>query len=223
MKNLILILVFVTLFIACKKQHTVTIQAQNLTNLSDGSHYSGMKYIIVERRVGTFENKYKTVEEGFLDENGYANFDLKMHPNRTYDLGIETPENICYTDVTIKYHLDLNQNNVVNFKYAPCTYFDVSTNNVNCEGSTDKLWYKYYYTDNPDIYIYRGFTGVGDTVWDPNAGTQGCVNYIGDFYDKIPAGNYTFEWHIERPSGIVDGIDYFTVTEGDTTSYVLEY
>ncbi|MGV6862184.1 MAG: hypothetical protein ACWA41_10450, partial [Putridiphycobacter sp.] len=114
MKKFILILLFLATFLtACKKQHTVTIQAQNLTNISDGSHYAGMKYIIVERRVGTFENKYKTVEEGVLDENGYANFDLRMHPNRTYDLGIETPENICYTDVSIKYHLDLNQNNVV--------------------------------------------------------------------------------------------------------------
>ncbi|MGV6860242.1 MAG: hypothetical protein ACWA41_00630 [Putridiphycobacter sp.] len=153
MKKITYIFILTVLLTACKKQHTVTIQAQNLNNLSDGSHYSGMKYIIVERRVGTFENKYKTVEEGFLDENGYANFDLKMHPNRTYDLGIETPENICYTDVTIKYHLDLNQNNVVNFNYASCGYVNVPYSNVNCEGDDDKMQYKYYYTDNPDIYI----------------------------------------------------------------------
>jgi len=40
---------------------------------------------------------------------------------------------------------------------------------------------------------------------------------------NIPAGNYTMEWRVIRPSGTTTGTDYFTVTEGDTTTYILEY
>jgi methionine-rich copper-binding protein CopC len=40
---------------------------------------------------------------------------------------------------------------------------------------------------------------------------------------SLPAGNYTFEWQVIRPSGTTTGTDYFTVTEGDTTTYILEY
>jgi len=152
LKYIILIIALIGIT-ACRKKHTVTLQAQNLTNVSDGSHYAGMKYIIVERRVGAFENKYKTVKEGLLDDNGYANFDLRMHFNRTYDLGIQKPDNICYTEVGIKYPLKDGQNNNITFNYAPCGWVKIYTNNINCEGSTDKLQYIYTYEKGYDIYI----------------------------------------------------------------------
>ncbi|MGV6860241.1 MAG: hypothetical protein ACWA41_00625 [Putridiphycobacter sp.] len=196
----------------------------NLNNYASGSHYANVRYNIVETRIGFgIGKKAKLIVADNLDANGHAELTIKMKAHYSYSLAFATPDNICYNDIPFEHLLDQNETNNVDFNYAPCGYVNVPTINVNCEGSTDKLWYKYYYSDNSDIYLYRGFTGVGDSVWDPNAGTEGCVNYIGDFYDKIPAGNYTFEWHIERPSGIVDGTDYFTVTEGDTTTYILEY
>jgi len=91
---------------------------------------------------------------------------------------------------------------------------------VNCEGIYDTLRYKFYYTDNPDIY--KGFTHDNGQSWNENSGTPGCLNYSG-FYTQVPAGNYTFEWQVIRPSGTTTGIDYFNVTEGDTTTYILEY
>ena len=60
MKNILLILTILLSITACRKKYVVTIQAQNYLNLGDGSHYAGMKYVIVERRLGAFENKYKT-------------------------------------------------------------------------------------------------------------------------------------------------------------------
>ena len=205
----------------------VTIQVQNLLNLNDGSDYAGMEYVVVESWTPVFEVKTKHVASGVLDQNGHAAFEIKMKNKRIYNLSIAQPENICYGGVGFINQslasLDHKKNNNINFEYGVCGSVNVPTNNFNCEGPSDKLWYKYYYTMNPDIYLYRGFTGVGDTGWDPNAGTLGCLNYAGDYYEKIPAGDYTFEWHIERPSGVVDGIDYFTVTENDTTTYLLEY
>jgi len=217
---LLMVLISVT---SCRKKHTITIQAHNLVNSSDGSHYAGMKYIIVERRVGAFENKYKTVKEGVLDENGYANFDLRMHFNRTYDLGIQEPENICYTEVTIKYPLKDGQNNVVNFNYAPCGYVNLQRKSINCEGATDKFGYKYYYNDNPEVYYYTGFVSGSDHHWNNSFFLEGCNDYLGDFSEKRPSGKYTIEWIVERPSGTTNGSGTFVITEGDTTNYLIEY
>jgi hypothetical protein len=55
---------------------------------------------------------------------------------------------------------------------------------------------------------------------------EGCYDNtnasMGNFFE-IPTGNYTMEWIVYRPSGTTTGIDNFTVTEGDTTTYILEY
>jgi hypothetical protein len=213
------ILMVLLVFTACKKQHTITIQAQNMANLTDGSHYAGMNYVILERGY-FFNHKSKTVAFGQLDANGKAVIELDMKKNLDYVLGIATPENICYTEVELEYPINYKGDNNITFNYAPCGYVNVPTNNVNCEGSDDKMQYRYYYTKKPDIYIYRGFGSLTD--WSENTFVNGCVSYPGDF-NSVPAGNYTFEWRVIRPSGTTTGIDYFTVTEGDTTNYLLEY
>jgi hypothetical protein len=179
-----------------------------------------MKYVIVERRVGAFENKYKAVKEGVLDDNGYANFDLRMHFNRTYDLGIQEPDNTCYTEVSIKYPLKDGQDNNITFNYAPCGYVNICFKNINCEGTNDKMQYKYYYTADPDVYLYRGF-GKLDS-WNNLIFVEGCIDTCGSFFE-VPSGDFTFEWRVIRPSVTTTGTDYFTVTEVDTTTYLLEY
>jgi hypothetical protein len=137
---------------ACKKQHTVTIQAQNLANSADGSYYAGMNYVILERGY-FFNHKSKTVAFGQLDDNGRAVVELDMKKNLDYVLGIATPVNICYTEVELEYPINYNEENNITFNYAPCGSVNVPYKNVNCEGGTDKMRYKYYYTGNPDIYI----------------------------------------------------------------------
>ncbi|MGV6861099.1 MAG: hypothetical protein ACWA41_04975 [Putridiphycobacter sp.] len=219
MKNLTLILAILALFIACKKQHTVTIQAQNLTNLLDGSHYAGMNYVVLERGY-FFNHKSNGIATGQLDANGRAVIDVKLKKNLDYVLGIQKPDDVCYTEVTIEYPINYKEENNINFNYSPCGYVNLPSDNVNCEGSDDKMQYRYYYTESSDVYIYRGFGNITD--WSENTFVNGCVSYPGDF-NPVPVGNYTFEWRVIRPSGTTSGIDYFTVTEGDTTTYILEY
>lgn len=221
MKYLSIILFISLTLISCKKSHIVTIQAQNLNNVADGSHYANMAYVVLERGY-TFSSKATKLAEGALDENGYTFFDLKMKKNRDYVLGIQEPDNVCYTEITIEHPINYNETNTINFNYTSCGNVIIPTNNINCEGINDTLRYKYYYTSNPDIYIYKGFTHGDGLSWNSNSGTPGCLNYPG-FYNKIPSGDYTMEWVVERPSGTITGIDYFTITENDTTTYVLEY
>jgi hypothetical protein len=49
--------------------------------------------------------------------------------------------------------LDHNSSISVDINYAPCGYVNVPYNNINCEGVDDKMQYKFYYTENTDIYI----------------------------------------------------------------------
>ena len=154
MKPFVFIFPILLIFTSCKKNTTVVIQAQNYLNTGDGSDYAGMKYAVVETWTPVYELKSKTVASGELDENGHTSFELKMKKNRKYDLGIETPDNVCYTEVTIQERLNNGENNNVTFNYLPCGYLSIPSKNINCEDSNDKFQMKYYYTATPDIYIY---------------------------------------------------------------------
>ena len=150
------ILIAFTLFVTvgCRKKSMVTVQAHNLVNTSDGSHYAGKHFFVYEISYDLFgEPKGKTVVDTKLDQNGHASFELKMKKNKDYMVDIEHLDNVCYMDLRTDDFLDHNSTVDIDFNYAPCGYVKVPTNNVNCEGTNDKMQYKYYYTVNPDIYI----------------------------------------------------------------------
>jgi hypothetical protein len=153
MKNLIYIFIILVLATACKKKTMVVIQAQNINNTSDGSDYAGMTYGIQESYTPLFDLKTKSVAQGVLDQNGHATFELKMKPNRKHYLGIQTPDNVYYSEITLQENLDHGKNNTFNFEYVTSGLLDIKSNNINCEGTTDELRFKYYLTNNLDIYI----------------------------------------------------------------------
>ena len=220
MKQLLFVFLILIATTACKKKTTVSIQARDYITGS-GAAYAGQKYVVNETWSPVQEVKVKTVSEGFLDQNGFASFDLKMKGNRKYILAVDQPDNICYGGVT-QYYLEHQKSNVVNFEYAKCGYVDIKSNNINCEGVNDQFRYKYYVSSNPDIYIYKGF--LYNDIWDPQDYIEGCQDYSNIIiYNQRPVGNYTVEWQVVRPSGTTTGIDYFTVSENDTTTYVIQY
>ena len=72
-------------------------------------------------------------------------------------------------------------------------------------------------------YIYTGYID-GDYNWNNDNFLLGCIDYSNaESYNSRPTGNYTIEWQVERPSSTTTGIDYFTITENDTTNYLIEY
>ena len=208
--------------VSCKKSILVSIQAQDYITGS-GIAYAGMEYAVVEAWTPVLETKSKIVATGFLDDNGHAAFDLKMKNNRKYILGVSQPDNICYGGV-VQHYLEHENNNNVEFKYLKCGYANIHRENVNCEGGTDEFRYVYYYTQDPDIYIYRGFISGPSTAytWSYNF-NAGCYSYYGDKSILVPEGVYTLEWQASRPSGITTGTSTFTVNANDTTTFLIEY
>ncbi|PWH84758.1 hypothetical protein [Brumimicrobium oceani] len=218
MKNLIFISLLFFFAASCKKETSVVIQAQDYIT-GDGTAYAGQEYAVSESWTPFQETKSKIVATGFLDANGKASFNLKIKNNRKYVMGVSEPDNICYGGL-VQHYLDHEKNNLVVFDYLTCGKVIVPTNNINCEGVDDKMQYKYYYTENPEIYKYRGAGGYPD--WSEITFVEGCTSFPGG-YNLIPVGNYTFEWRVIRQSGTTTGIDYFTVTENDTTTYIFDY
>ena len=219
--NKILIGLILLTTISCSKKSTVSIQAHNLVNPAEGSHYANKRFVITEITYKLFgQSKGKTVVDSYFDNNGHANFELKMKKNKDYMIDVEQLDNICYLDLRTDDFLDHSSTVDINFNYAPCGYTNICFKNINCEGANDKMQYKYYYTADPEVYLYRGF-GTLDS-WNNLIYVEGCIDTCGTFF-KVPSGKFTFEWIVERPSGTTTGTDYFTVTEGDTTTYLLEY
>ncbi|PWH84760.1 hypothetical protein [Brumimicrobium oceani] len=220
MKKTIYIVLILFFAASCKKKTSVVIQAQDYIT-GDGSAYAGQEYAVSESWTPFQETKSKIVATGFLDDNGKASFNLKMKNNRKYVMGVSQPDNICYGGL-VQHYLDHEKNNLVIFEYTHCGYLDIKSNNINCEDANDEFRYKYYVSSNPDIYIYKGFLYNG--VWDPEDFIKGCQDYSGIYiYNQRPVGNYTVEWEVKRTSGTTTGIDNFTITENDSTSYLIEY
>ena len=219
-QNFILLLILLVSLASCKKKHNVTIQAQDVVS-GDGSAYANMPFTVVESRTGAFEDKHKTAYEGVLDANGYASFDLKMNKDWNYILNVEQPDNICYGGA-LAHYLDNESNNVVNIDYLKCGYLDIKSNNLNCEDSSDEFRFRFYFSNNPDIYTYKGFGTLNE--WH-NQAIYGCMDYSNaePFYRDVPEGEYTVEWEVIRQSGTTTGTNVFTITENDTITYIIEY
>jgi hypothetical protein len=60
--------------------------------------------------------------------------------------------------------------------------------------------------------------------WQDDKFLAGCIDYSNAIsFNSRPLGNYTIEWMVERQSGTTTEIDYFTISESDSTTYLIEY
>ena len=218
MKHLVFILILLVFTTSCKKKHSITIQAQDYIT-GDGSAYANMPFSVIQSLPGG--GKIKTVYEGVLDESGHASFDLKMHRNWVYVLSVSQPDNICYGSAVIHY-LDNESSNFVPIDYLKCGYLDIKSKNLNCENSSDEFRFRFFYTDNPDIYVYKGFGTLNE--WHDQA-IYGCMDFSNDepYYRDLPVGDYTVEWEVIRQSGTTINAETFSISEQDTLTYLIEY
>ena len=216
MNRIYLVLFLLVFFSSCKKKTTVTIQAQDYLSGS-GEDYAGKAYVVSEIwwSKGLFPKANgKTLKSGTLDAKGHASFEVKMRKGRDHILELSHPASICYNSIEeggVYQELADEKTNVFNFQFLKGGYVKILHNNINCEGSSDDLVYEYKYSSEPSIHSKK--------MWS----YQGCNNFNNGLYTKTPVGNYTIEWQVSRPSGITTGIDYFTVTENDSTTHLIEY
>jgi hypothetical protein len=83
--------------------------------------------------------------------------------------------------------------------------------NINCEGSTDTLWYKIKYQYDSDFLSLWSFP------------ITGCSDIVGNGSDKMEMGNHIIYMRIKRPSGTIYKYDTIFVNESGITNFDLLY
>lgn len=206
MKKLFLILIIGTLFFSCKKERTFHITAKNAVT---GEPYPGLSYNIERSWSGSFENKYKTVGSGVLDENGEVYFTKRLHKNSSYSISVAAPSNTCYMNSS-DLHAGGEKNFKAEFEFAECAYSKLIINNVNCTGVSDKL-----------ILFRKNQIGSidGDFGWEHN----GCAYWETNGYSDIAMGNVYFRWEVTRSGSTNTYYDTVYYAPGEYRTYEINY
>lgn len=205
MKKLIIVSIIALLFISCKKERTFHITAKNAVT---GVPYPGLSYNIERSWSGSFENKYKTVGSGVLDENGEVYFTKRLLKNSSYSISVGSPENTCYFN-SGSLSPGGEKNFKAEFEFAECAYMQQNIQNVNCEGPNDVFVIR-------DRYTYTEWTG-----W--SIDLEGCFSNVGSGYAEVPAGTRYFEWKVTTPSGVTTGVDTVILVPGQNADLTIFY
>jgi len=206
MKQLFLAFLILIAVSSCKKKTTVSIQAQDYITGS-GAAYAGQEYAVSESWTPVYETKSKIVSSGFLDQNGFVSFDLKMKNNRKYVLGVRQPDNICYGGV-VQHYLEHEKSNVVEFKFSKCSYLKFILNNMNCFDSNDQVKYTRTWLTGNDVN--------GNNTY------FGC-NYFESAYFDLPEGEYRYDWEVTKNGITTYYNQIFNLTNGDSTIFQIDY
>ena len=216
MKQLFLAFLILIAVSSCKKKTTVSIQAQDYITGS-GTAYAGQEYAVSESWTPAYETKSKIVSSGFLDQNGFASFDLKMKNNRKYVLGVSQPDNICYGGV-VQHYLEHSKSNIVNFDYAKCAFVKLIINNASCTGPND-VFVLYQSNDLEFIGNTTGWTLNGCIYWEEPGGTNG--DPIG--YSSINYGNFYYKWTVTKNNISTTFYDTVFYAPGEFITYQIDY
>lgn len=208
----IIFIIFISMFLlSCKKERTFHITAKNATT---GEPYPGLSFEIQRSWSGAFENHYKSVGSGFLDENGEVYFTKRLHKNSSYSISVAPPPNTCYISDT-----DLHPGDETNFKaefeFAECAYLKLSIHNVNYINDNDYL--KLY-------YLGRQVGGQGENIVGAVIREGGGnYSYVGYDFSSVPMGERYYKWEVTRNN--VTNIYYDTIylNPGEYKTYEINY
>jgi hypothetical protein len=212
--RVIFILSICILFASCGKKKTIVITA---TNGATGERYVGLQYSVVSTLISATDGKStKTVASGVLDVNGEASFQLRAKQGRTYAVRVVAPENNCYNEnSTIFFGSPNDKNGHFDFVFAPCAYFKLNINNVNCQGATD--YFKLY-------YMGRQVGGQGSGIVGAlSKEGGGCYSFLASSFSSVPMGEMYWKWEVTKNS--ITNIYYDTIylSPGEYKVYDINY
>jgi hypothetical protein len=151
-----------------------------------------------------------------LDANGEATETLYPIQGRTYAVRVVEPENSCYNkEITMYFGGANDKNGHFDFVFAPCAYFKLNINNVNCQGATD--YFKLY-------YMGRQVGGQGSGIVGAlSKEGGGCYSFLASSFSSVPMGEIYWKWEVTRNS--ITNIYYDTIylSPGEYKVYDINY
>ncbi len=199
--NYLIIIIFLT---ACGKKQTIRIIA---IDPIDGSPWSGLRYTITKQKTGAFEEKYKVIEEGFLNENGKAETEVRMR-NASYEINIEDPGNTCYVNNTSYTFSKNSQNYDFVFEMAPCAHLKRKIKNINCFDMNDQI----------SITIDNQVHSTLSNPWV----LDGCADYE-TVFSEVPYGSYYTSWTVTKNGITTTSDSTFFIQPGEYKTFEINY
>lgn len=205
MKKSLLLFLVILLCFSCKKERTIHITAKNVVT---GAPYAGLRYTVVKEHTAMFEEKYKTVASGTLNENGEAYITKRLNKNDAYTIRVEEPPNCCYNK-NISLHFGGEEHFEAPFEFAECAYLKLSIHNVNCQGG-DKM------------VLYQG-NQVGSFNFSEPWEHDGCALWESNGYSNIPMGEQYYKWEVTRNNITNTYYDTIYLSAGEYKTYEINY
>lgn len=196
------------LLVSCGKERSIRIKA---INAATGQPYAGLEYRIASSRTAADGEKYRTEESGVLDTNGEAVVTIKQKKGRTYSVRVVEPANTCYNkEITQYFDSPYDVDGTFTFEFAKCAYLTISVNNINCQGSLDRILF-----DLQPIYIPN---------YDNIIPTEKFGCYSNTFIEsQVPSGQWEATWEVTR-NGITTYHDsIFVINENDHYNFAINY
>src|SRR5690554_5101599 len=202
-----LLIISLLLLVSCKKERTFPITAKNAVT---GEPYPGLSYNIERSWSGSFENKYKTVGSGELDENGEVYFSKRLPKNSSYSISVGSPENTCYFN-SGSLSPGGEKNFKAEFEFAECAYLKFRYQNINYQGPNDHMKVKRY----TNLDGYSGF--LIDAEYD------GCNDYTMPNFTEVPMGQWIFEWEVTKNNVTTNFSDTIFLNANEQKYYEFNY
>ncbi|MNK12805.1 hypothetical protein D3C87_308820 [compost metagenome] len=166
--------------------------------------------------VGGYDSNYKTIKSAVTDGSGSFELDkytwakpvARCETGELYQLGWTKDGGQTFID---NFELDVKKGKVMNVDFYAVPYGQLHWHikNINCEGSTDTMWYKIKYQYDNDFLNLWSFPFTG------------CVDIVGNGADKME--NHIIYMKITRPSGTIYKYDTVFVNEIGVTNFDLLY
>jgi hypothetical protein len=207
MKHLFFLLISLSLF-ACTKHREIKIIGRNAVT---GQGYDGLAYKLVLSKTGNDGEVYRTEATGNLDANGEAFVSIKQRKGRSYSLRVFEPSNNCYTNEVIQsFDSPYDVNGTFTFEFAECAYLTLAVNNVDCQGSADRILF-----DLQPTYI-ENYTNIIPVE------KFGCYNNT-FIESQIPYGPWSATWELTK-NGITTFHDsLFFIGQNEHYTFTINY
>ena len=208
MRTLFTISFFLLLLTSCGKERSIKIKA---INAATGQPYAGLEYRVASSKTTGDGEKYRTEASGVLNGNGEAIVTIKQKKGRTYSVRVVESANTCYNkEITQYFDSPYDVDGTFTFEFAKCAYLTLSVNNINCQGSLDRILF-----DLQPIYIpnYDNIIPIEKF---------GC--YSNTFIEsQVPSGQWEATWEVTK-NGITTYYDsIFMIDENEHYNFSINY
>jgi hypothetical protein len=222
MKKIITLTAIALVIFSCKKENSPgwsNIKV-SLTNYITGEPITDAHFVVSESNKNVLSGATILNESDVLDGTHEFGFKPRKSPTWSSSCIISTPLGKYYwrgeTEGASQVSFEVERGEDYNLNYELVEYgnwvFELS--NTNCENDNDRITLQIE-SEHSSLLTSSSYSFEEDAT--------GCLANAQLFERKVPAGEYTINYTVQRNSGTSSGVQKFVVEQGGTSTFNLEY